>query len=174
MNTFAHIKPIERYDKVAYYSVCINDSNESLFEEFISYHEINNRDKLNHVLEWIKILGNKYGAQIHLFRPEAAIADASALPPKGKDKKPCYTEFGKSKANNIRLYCLRANEHVVFLFNGDIKTTHYAQDCPNVKDHFTLANQLTKAIDLAFAEKLIVWNDDYTLINCSSDFKLFL
>ena len=174
MNTFASIKPIARYNKVAYYSVRINDSNQSLFEEFIYYHEINNLEKLNHVLEWIKIIGNKYGAQTHLFRPEAFLADASALPPMGKDKKPSYTELGKTKANNIRLYCLRANENVVFLFNGDIKTTKYAQDCPNVKNHFIVANQLTKAIDLAFVEKLIVWNDNFTLINCSSDFKLFL
>lgn len=174
MNTFAHIKPIARYNKVAYYSVCMNDHKASLFEEFISYHETNNKNKLNHVLEWIKIIGNKYGAQTHLFRPEAAIADTSALPPKGKDREPSYTELGKTKANNMRLYCLRANESVVFLFNGDIKTTHYAQDCPNVKNHFTLANQLTKAIDRAFEEKDIVWNDDFSLINFSSDFKLFL
>lgn len=174
MNTFAHIKPIVRYNKVAYYSVCINDNKVSLFEEFINYHGQNNRKKLNHVLEWIKIIGDKYGAQDHLFRPEASIADASALPPKGKDREPSYTELGKTKANNIRLYCLRANENVVFLFNGDIKTTHYAQECPNVKVHFAFANQLTKAIDLAFAEKDIVWNDDFTLIDCSSDFKLFL
>ena len=59
MNTFAHIKPIARYNKVAYYSVCINDCETSLFEEFISYHELNNKNKLNHVLEWLKIIGNK-------------------------------------------------------------------------------------------------------------------
>ena len=174
MNTFAHIKNIARYDKVAYYSICINENNNSLFEEFINHHSIYNEKKLNHVLEWIKIIGDKYGAQQHLFRPEASIADASALPPKGKEREPNYTEFGKTKANNIRLYCLRANEHVVFLFNGDLKTTHYAQDCPNVKEHFTLANQLTKVINQAFADKDIVWNDDFTLINCSSDLKLFL
>lgn len=173
MNTFAHIKPIARYHKVAYYSVCINENTTSSFEDFINHHSQHNRKKLNHVLEWIKIIGDKYGAKHHLFRPEAAIADASALPPKGKDREPSYTELGKTTANNIRLYCLRANENVVFLFNGDIKTKHYAQDCPNVKDHFIVANKLTKAIDLAFVEKDIVWNDDFTLINYSSDFKLY-
>ncbi len=173
MNTFAHIKPIARYNKVAYYSVCIDGNTTSLFEDFINHHSQHNREKLNHVLAWITIIGDKYGAQHHLFRPEAAIADASALPPKGKDREPSYTELGKTKANTIRLYCLRANEKVVFLFNGAIKTTHYAQDCPNVKKHFHLANRLTKAIDLAFAEKDIVWNDDSSLINCSSDFKLY-
>jgi hypothetical protein len=149
VNTFAHIKPIARYNKVAYYSVCINENQTSLFEDFINYHSELNRKKLNHVLEWIKIIGDKYGAQNHLFRPEAAIADASALPPKGKHREPCYTELGKTKANNIRLYCLRANENVVFLFNGGIKTKKKAQECLNVKSHFKLANQLTKAIDNA-------------------------
>lgn len=84
------------------------------------------RQKLNHVLEWIKTIGDKYGAQHHFFRSEASIADASALPPIGKDREPCFTEFGKNKANNLRLYCLRANERVVFLFNGDLKTRQYA------------------------------------------------
>jgi hypothetical protein len=173
VNTFAHIKPIARYHKVAYYSVCINGNSVSLFEEFIQTHDQQHTEKLNHVLAWLKLIGDKYGAKSHLFRSEAAIADASALPPKGKDREPCYTELGKSKANNLRLYCLRANDNVVFFFNGAIKTTHYAQDCSQVKEHFLLANHLTKAINQAFAEKEIVWNSDFTLVHYSTDFKLF-
>lgn len=173
MNTFAHIKPIARYDKVAYYSICINDDATSLFDDFIVRHTVTNINKLNHVLEWLKIIGNKYGAQMHLFRPEAEIADASALPPKGMERKPQFTELGKKKANNLRLYCLRANEHVVFLFNGDIKTANTAQGCPNVKEHFKQANQLTKIIDAAFKEKSILWNEEATLIDYEDDFKLY-
>lgn len=172
MNTFAHIKPIAQYDKVSYYSICIEGNPISLFDEFVGYHTLINREKLNHVLEWIKIIGNKYGAQAHLFRPEGETADASALPPKGIERKPQYAELGIKKANNIRLYCLRANESVVFLFNGDIKTAKQAQDCPNVKKHFKLANQLTKAIDSAFVNKEILWNDDFTTITCEDDFML--
>jgi hypothetical protein len=172
VNTFAHIKPIVQYDKVSYYSICIENNESSLFEDFIVHQTVHNKDKLNHLLEWIKIIGNKYGAQPNLFRPEGETADASALPPKGIERKPHYTEFGKKKANNIRLYCLRASEHVVFLFSGDIKTTKMAQDCPNVKKHFKLANQLTKIIDNAFANKDIIWNDDYTAIYCEDVFKL--
>ncbi|HCY82329.1 MAG TPA: hypothetical protein DHV22_12375, partial [Xanthomarina gelatinilytica] len=63
--------------------------------------------------------------------------------------------------------------HVVFLFSGDIKTANNAQDCPNVKPHFLLANQLTKAIDEAFKNQDIVWNDDCTLIDCDKNFKLY-
>lgn len=172
MNTFAQIKPITKYDKVAYYSICINSQKLSLFEKFVTHNTTANKEKLNHVLEWIKIIGNKYGALPHLFIPEGETADVSALPPKGMDRKPHYTEYGKTKANNIRLYCLRANENVVFLFDGDIKTSQYAQECPNVKNHFKLANQLTKAIDKAFRDGEIVWNDDYTEIDCENDYKL--
>lgn len=174
MNTFAHIKPIARYKKVAYYSVWINDDNKSLFEHFITCHENTERDKLNHVLTWIQFIGDKYGALPHFFRPEAELADASALPPKGKDRKPQYTECGKTKANSLRLYCLRANENVVFLFGGAIKTKQKAQECPNVKSHFKLANQLTKAIDNAFKEKDIKWVEGASLIDVEDDFKLNL
>ncbi|KAB1068272.1 hypothetical protein F6U93_07210 [Tamlana haliotis] len=173
MNNFAHIKPIAQYKKVGYYSVCINDGEHSLFEEFIKEHTKKNEKKLDHILNWLKVIGNEHGAQTYHFRPEGETADTSALPPKGVDRKPQYTEYGKRKANNLRLYCLRANEHVVFLFSGDIKITRKAQHCPNVKSHFKLANQITKEIDNAFIEKDIAWNDDYTQIECNEDFKIY-
>ena len=56
-----------------------------------------NKEKLNHVLEWIKTIGNKYGALPHLFRPEGETADASALPPKGKDRKHTTLSMEKQK-----------------------------------------------------------------------------
>ena len=68
---------------------------------------------------------------------------------------------------------MKANRNVVFLFSGDIKTKQKAQECPNVQSHFNLANTLTKAIDNAFREKDIVWNEDCTLISCSEDFILY-
>lgn len=173
MNNFADIELIAQYDKVCYYSVCVNDDDDSLFEQFINQHHVNNKDKLDHILNWLRVIGNKYGAQTHHFRFEGETADTSALPPKGIDRKPQYTEHGKKKANNLRLYCLRANEHVVFLFNGDTKTSQTAQDCPNVKQHFKLANQITKAIDNAFKDRDIVWNDDCTQIEYNESLKIY-
>ena len=171
MNIFAHIKPIARYDKVAYYSVCIKDNETSLYEDFVEKQTVKNLDKLYHIQTWLRILGRKYGAKSHFFRNEANIADTSALPPAGRNREPLYLENGKKKANNLRLYCLKASPEVVFLFSGDIKTTNKAQDCPNVKSHFDLANRLTKAIDKAFKEKDIKWNEDFTLIAYDEDFE---
>ena len=173
MNNFANIKPLFKYDRVAYYSVAINGSETSLYEEFVSKHENANKKKLYHILKWIQLIGKKYGAQWTFFRNEAQYADTAALPPKGIDREPCYVEKGKKKANTLRLYCLRASEQVVFLFSGDIKTTKIAQDCPNVKPHFTLANKLTKAIDDAFKDQDIRWIEDGSLIETDDDFTLY-
>ncbi|MBZ9630982.1 hypothetical protein LB465_09335 [Salegentibacter sp. LM13S] len=174
MNIFARIKPIARYNKVSYYSLVINDNNLSLFEEFVAVQTESNKSKLNHILSWIKIIGIKYGAQPHHFRSEAAIADTSALPPKGVKREPAYIEKGKKANNMLRLYTFRLNENVVFLFSGDLKTSRYAQNCPNVSSHFSLANKLTAAIQAALEEKEIRWIEDFTQIEFEQDFKLEL
>ena len=174
MNTFAKIKLIAEYEKVTYYSVNMDDNESTLFEDFVSRHTETDLKKLNHILVWIKSIGKNYGAQKHFFRPEADTADASALPPQGVDRKPNYIEHGKKKSNNLRLYCLRANESVVFLFNGDIKTEIKAQNCPNVRPHFKLANKLTKALDEAFFNKDIVWNEYFDNIIFDKDLRIEL
>ena len=173
MNNFARIKPLFKYKTVAYYTVSIDGNDKTLYQQFVEKHTVENIDKLYHIQKWLKIIGEKYGAQSRFFRNEAKNADTSALPPIGKERKPYYVEYGENKANNLRLYCLRANSNVVFLFSGDIKTKQKAQDCPNVKSHFNMANALTKAIDNAFRDKDVIWNEDCTLISCSEDFILY-
>lgn len=177
MNNFAEIVFVEKYRKVTYYSVSINNE-EALYDQFVEKHSTENKEKLHHILAWIEKLGNKIGADKFYFRNEAETSDASALPPPGIDKEPSYVEFNEDSgaevkmSNDLRLYCLRANESLVFLFNGDIKTTSKAQDCPNVKPHFKLANKLTALINRAFIEKEIKWNDDYTDITVTDDFRV--
>jgi hypothetical protein len=173
VNNFAHIKPLFKYKKVAYYSVVLNNGKKTLYEEFVEKHDAANKNKLYHILKWLKAIGNIYGAQSRFFRNEAFTSDTSALPPVGKDKKPFFIEKGIKKNNTLRLYCLRANENVVFLYSGDVKTANKAQECPNVKPHFLLANQLTKAIDKAFKNNEIIWNEDATLIDCDNNLKLY-
>jgi hypothetical protein len=173
VNTFAVIKPLFKYKKVAYYSVCLNNDEHTIYDAFVKTQTTLNKNKLYHILKWLQLLGQKYGAQNRFFRNEAKFSDTSALPPIGKDRKPHYVEHGKNKDNNLRLYCFRANENVVFLYSGGLKTTQKAQNCPNVKEHFILANQLTKAIDEAFKNKDINWNENCTLINCEDNFKLY-
>lgn len=177
MDNFAEIIWVTRYRKVTYYSVAVNDG-EALFDTFIEKHSIENKEKLQHILAWIKVIGDKIGAHDQYFRNEAETADTSALPPEGKNRKPVYVEFDEQSgtsevhSNNLRLYCMRVNTSVVFLFNGDIKTAQKAQDCDNVRGHFRLANCLTALIEEAFRNKEIRWNEDYTEIEVDEDFLL--
>ena len=177
MNNFAKVKHIGSYDKVEYYSVCLDeDDDTSLFELFIQKHSVENKDKLLHIINWIKEIGEVYGALDYLFRNEAETSDTSALPPAGIEREPTYIELNNydeevNTANNLRLYCFRANESVVFLYNGDIKTERTAQECDNVRPHFKLANTITAVIESKFGDG-ITWNGDFTDIEIEEDFEL--
>lgn len=176
MNNFAEIILVYRFNKVNYYSISINDE-DSLFKQFVSKHTVANRVKLNHIMAWIKVIGNKIGAKENYFRNESETADTRALPPKGKDREPVYIEIDESGieqnvGNDLRLYCMRVNENVVFLFNGDIKTAEKAQQCDNVRSHLRMANKLTTLIDKALIEKEIKWNKNCTDIIVEYDFCL--
>ena len=97
-------------------------------------------------------IGDKYGAYPEQFRDERK---ADALPPEyfqylGLDDIDPSNKFG------LRLYCLRLNESVVILFNGDLKTTQKADDCSNCRKHFQLANRATAKIDQAIKERSIM------------------
>ncbi|WP_010521151.1 hypothetical protein [Aquimarina agarivorans] len=171
MNNFAQIVPLFKYKYVAYYSVNLDGEGETLYNQFVKNHENSkSKNKLRHILKWISEIGKKYGAQDRFFRNESCIAETHALPPVNAHIAPYFIEKGKK--NNLRLYCLKVNEHVVFLFSGAVKTTLKAQDCEQVKPHFELANKLSKAIHIALKEKDIYWNSDYTLLDCDEDFEL--
>ncbi|SDZ98053.1 hypothetical protein SAMN05192529_105135 [Arachidicoccus rhizosphaerae] len=67
---------------------------------------------------------------------------------------------------------MKANERVVFLFNGDVKTAVKAQECSNVKSHFKLANKLTKLLTESFGSGEIRWTNSYSEIEVDDDFLL--
>ena len=71
----------------------------------------------------------------------------------------------------VSLIDITSNDHVVFLFNGDIKTADRAQDCKNVLPHFRLANKLTATIESNFGKE-IKWNESLTDIIIDDDFEL--
>ena len=164
MNNFATIIPIEtlQFDKVKYYSVKFEDNDVTEFEDFLNRMEDlpEIEDDLNNLLVWIEEIGQNYGAQRKFFRDEGYGGDVSALPPKAKEM---YLK--KVEVADLRLYCLRANEHVVIFFNGGIKTKQKAQACPNVGPYFKQANRLAIKIDQLFQQREITWNSTFTDID---------
>ena len=177
MNNFARIILVANFNRVRYYSVILEGEELALFKQFLDKHTAKHRIKLNHLIKWIQKIGNDVGAKEGYFRHEGETADTSALPPLGKNRAPTYVQYNEESGedenttNDLRLYCLRANEHVVFLFNGDIKTANTAQECNNVRPHFRLANKLTECINTAFGDQ-IKWNRDRTDIMIENGFEL--
>ena len=177
MNNFAELIFVEQHRKVTYYSVALNNES-ALYDQFVEKHMDKNRDRLNHIQSWLKVIGDSWGAEEFYFRNEAKNGSASALPPSGKDREPVYLEYSEERKNgiatpnNLRLYCFRANKHVVFLFNGDIKRAKRAQDCENVREHFEMANLLSRLLDKAFIQQEIRWTRDFTDIIVDDDFIL--
>lgn len=172
MPKFASIKFIREYEKVVFYSVVIDgeEHEKSIFERFVEEFTISEKKKLNHILSWIKEIGTKYGAYPEFFRDER---HATALPPNSKNRKPSYIEHNTISSNPLRLYCHRLNNQVVILFDGGIKTTAKAQDCPNVKTPFALANMLALKIDEAFRSGEIEWTSEQDEILYEEAYKLY-
>jgi|VirMetMinimDraft_7_1064189.scaffolds.fasta_scaffold18294_2 hypothetical protein len=139
MNRFAIIEEVERFNKVTYYTIKFEDKDESEFENFLSKHQddLTIKNEYNDLIAWVTIIGNNIGAKPRYFRQENR---AHALPPPSKLVEIDYVK-------NLRLYCMWISESIIILFNGAIKTKNTAQDCPNVKPHFDLANKLVLEIE---------------------------
>lgn len=172
MSNFVSIKRIQKYREVIYYSVVVDgeEDEESLFETFVQKYGNEEKTKLNHILSWIREIGNIHGAQPNFFREEN---HAVALPPQGMHRDPSYIENDIESANPLRLYCHRLNGHVVVLFGGGVKTADAAQDCANVSMPFILANKLSKLIDKSIQEGEIEWDHDRRDILHDMEYKLY-
>lgn len=64
MNNFAYIKPLFKYNRVAYYSVSLNDNEKTLYQEFVEKHTIDNKNKLYHIQKWLKLIGENMAHKI--------------------------------------------------------------------------------------------------------------
>jgi hypothetical protein len=171
VNNFAVLEKLEdfSFQKVVYYSVRFLD-NENEITEF--YDFLNRMEDipqiesdLGNLIIWLEEIGDYYGAiKNRFFRHEAKSGEAMALPPSKRTME--FHEIVVRKS--LRLYCLVANEHVVFLFNGGIKTTLNPEQCPEVGKYFKQANLLARKIDRLFQERSIIWNQDMTDIDFDS------
>lgn len=140
MNTFVTIQEFQRFKKVTYYTVQIEDHELTETDKFLEAMEKEKeyQEEFSNLIDWLSEIGDKRGARDHLFRHEGI---AVALPP---DRKYQSDEL---EVKEIRLYCHRVTPEVVILFNGGIKTARYPQDCPNVNTHFRQANHYIRQLD---------------------------
>ena len=174
MNIFAHIERLNdfQFRKVRYFSIHIEGNEVNEFFDFLNrmedFSEVS--DDLSNLLVWIEEIGENYGAiKDRFFRNESITADVQALPPSKKQMQ-AYEILVK----DLRLYCMVLNEHVVFLFNGGLKTTENAKDCPNVGPYIKQANQIVIKLDELLKNNDITWTKDHTDILFDKDIEIEL
>lgn len=173
MNIFAHLIRLGEFQfrKVKYYSIQIEGSEVNEFYDFLNRMEDieSFEEDLSNMMVWIEEIGEKHGAQQTFFRNESETADVRALPPPRNQMR-----LRKIEVNEMRLYCMVLNEHVVILFNGGIKTTDKAQQCPNVGPYFKQANRFTLQLDQLLKDGEINWNSDFTDIEFDKNLEIEL
>lgn len=174
MNIFARIERLKdfQFRKVRYYSVRIEGKEVNEFFDFLNrMKDIQDvSEDLSNLLVWIEEIGENHGAiKPRFFRNESITADVQALPP-SKNQMEAYEIL----VEDLRLYCLVLNEHVVFLFNGGIKTTINEKDCPNVGPYIKQANQIVINLDTLLKSNEIRWNESKTDIIFDKDLEIEL
>ena len=161
MNIFGKLEVLKNFtfEKVKYYSFRFEHSENNEFYDFLNRMEDESEyeEDMNNLFVWLEYIGQKEGAKEKYFRHEGYNSDTSGLPPPRT-----IMEVYEIPVKDVRLYCFRLNEHVVVLFNGGIKTTDKAQDCPNVSQYFKQANNIVKKLNELFYENELSWNDDFT------------
>ncbi|HMT55071.1 MAG TPA: hypothetical protein PKD16_18745 [Saprospiraceae bacterium] len=161
--TFATITHITTFKMVTYYSLKFENEEKSLFEKFVeTYNHSERHEDFVNINRILGEMGNLSGAKPRYFRSENV---AHALP-----------TFEVSNPKGVlRLYCSVLSENVVILFNGGIKTTQKAQDCPNVSSHFRLAIEFSKKLITAIKAKDIVITEDIkNRLIINEDFEIVL
>jgi len=174
VNIFAQIERLTgfQFKKVRYYSVRIEGNDVNEFFDFLNRMEDIEEvaDDLSNLLVWIEEIGENYGAiKKRFFRNESITADVHALPPPKKEM-----AAREIIVNDLRLYCMVLNEQAVFLFNGGVKTTENAKDCPNVGPYIRQANRIAAKIDKLMMSNEIRWNEDRTDIEFDENLEIEL
>lgn len=181
MNNFVlESLPHWEFRNLRYFTVRRNGAARNEFEDFLERMEAKGKNnseiekELDHMITWLERIAEDVRKPYTngYFRFEGA---ASALPPPTFKAK-AQNRFASEElgTGQMRLYCLPLNDHVVVLFNGDVKSpkVRAAQDCPAVGPHFKRANKLARSINEAFTAGDITWTKGRTDIHYERDLEL--
>lgn len=166
MPTFVKIKRLRDLDfgQVEFYSLSVDEEDDTEFEAFLKKHKdiADIKDDFQNLLAFIKTIAVD-GADERFFRFEE---NAQAIP--GKSRIPYFQMDSK---HQIRIYCLRLSERVVFLFNGGIKTNQDPKKCKNCSLHFSNAQTFAKAINGLVKEgEILIDSDSEKVVHFPNEF----
>ena len=133
-------------DKATVYSVQLEDGTD-LFDQFLSENNEKYRKDVRDILQRIRAISNKTGAQEHFFKlHEGKPGDGLCALYDTPDK-------------HLRLYCIRMGNSVVILGGGP-KSTHTLQKDPKLKEENYLLREISEEITDKMKNGELRFSDD--------------
>lgn len=152
------IVPFEEYAKVNFYSVIVDNNNNSELEDFLDKLENINENDAARIVKALDVIA-KRGAHERYFRYEGKYDDnVFALPAHYLIE------------TDLRLYVLRYSESLLIIGNGDIKNTDTYQEDAYLNKCVTILQKtdeqikkLVKSGDIVISGKTITGEMDFTI-----------
>ena len=133
-----------------FYSVAIDGSDDTLFDEFLDKHINDYLEELRFIDNRIRTMNEETGAREQFFKlNEGKLGDGVAA-------------IYDLPSKRLRLYCIRFGSTTVILGGGGLKKTRTHQEDPELKEQADMMIHLSKMISIAIKEKEIHLNPDGT------------
>ena len=132
------------------YTVVVDNSNSTLFGQFILDHKTKYPREVNEILQSISVIGQKTGARQGFFKEK-----------EGKPGDGVCALYDKDESK-LRLYCIRYGSVAIVLGGGAIKNknTRAWQDDEELKRHAEMMIKISADIYRRLKNKEIYWSRD--------------
>jgi hypothetical protein len=135
-------------NKATIYSVWIDESERTLFDQFIEENRYAHPKEIQSIVDRIEIIGHVTGAREQFFKPnEGKPGDGICALYDSPDKK-------------LRLYCIRYGATCILLGGGGIKKVRALQDDPKLKEENYLLRGISQRITDALKAGDLYWTVD--------------
>ena len=136
----------------AVYSVIIDNSEQTLYEQFLNENKSTHREELRSITNRLSIIGQKTGARANFFKHD-----------EGKPGDGVCALYDDPK-NKLRLYCIRFANVAIILGGGGPKTkkTQAWKDDEKLKKEAEIIIQISKDIMNRLKSGEIQWSEDGT------------
>jgi len=134
-------------NKASVYSVQLDDGTD-LFDRFLSENHNDYENDVKDILQRIRTMANKTGAQEHFFKTkEGSPGDGVCA-------------LYDTPEKHLRLYCIRMGNSVIILGGGGLKSTQTLQEDPKLKTENYLLRDISQYITENMNTKIIHFSDD--------------
>lgn len=134
-------------NKASVYSVRLDDGT-NLFDQFLSEHHNDYGKDVKDILQRIRTMASKTGAQEHFFKTR------EGNPGDG------VCALYDTPYKHLRLYCIRMGNAVIILGGGGPKSTQTLQEDPKLKKENYLLRDISQYITENMNTRIVQFSDD--------------